>query len=64
MGHTLLAAGTAHPAPGEVDSIRSFKEEAQLHATNAVGCVLLGDFNIHHRKWLKYSNRNSLEGQE
>ena len=41
------------PAPGEVDSIRSFKEEAQLHATNAVGCVLLGDLNIHHRKWLK-----------
>ena len=29
-----------------------------------VGCVLLGDINIHHRKWLKYSNRNSLEGQE
>ena len=52
------------PAPGEVDSIRSFKEEAQSHATNAVGCVLLGDLNIHHRKWLKYSNRNSLEGQE
>ena len=52
------------PAPGEVDSIRSSKEEAQLHATNAVGCVLLGDFNIHHRKWLKFSNRNRLEGQE
>ena len=52
------------PAPGEVDSIRSFKEEAQLHATNAVGCVLLGDLNIHHRKWLLCSNRNSLEGRE
>ena len=52
------------PAPGEVDSIRSFKEEAQSHATNAVGCVLVGDLTIHHRKWLKYSNRNSLEGQE
>ena len=56
------------PAPGEVNSIRSFKEEAQLHATNAVGCVLgcvvLGDLNIHHRKWLKCSNRNSLEGHE
>ena len=29
-----------------------------------MGCVLFGDVNIHHRKWLKYSNRNSLEGQE
>ena len=44
--------------------MRSFKEEAQLHATNAMGCVLFGDVNIHHRKWLKYSNKNSLEGQE
>ena len=52
------------PAPGEVDSIRSSKEEAQWHAVNAVGCVPLGDFNVHHRKCLKYSNRNSLEGQE
>ena len=24
-------------------------------------CVLLGDLNIHHRKWLKYSNRNRME---
>ena len=47
------------PAPGEVDSMRRFKEEAQLHATNAEGCVLFGDLNIHHRKWLKYSNRKS-----
>ena len=52
------------PAPGEVDSIRSFKEEAQSHATSAVGCVLLGALNIHLRKWLKYSNRNCLKGQE
>ena len=31
------------PAPGEVDTIRSFKKEGQLHAANAVGCFVLGD---------------------
>ena len=51
------------PAPGQVDTTRSFKK-GQLHAANAVGCVVLGDLNVHHRKWLKLSNRNSLEGQE
>ena len=34
------------PAPGEVDTIRSFKIEGQLHAASAVGCVVLGDLNV------------------
>ena len=63
-GPCVIGCWYRPPAPGEVDSIRSFKEEVQSHATNAVGCVLLDDLNIHHLKWLKYSIRNSLEGQE
>ena len=51
-------------APGEVDTFHGFTKEGLLHAANAVGCVVLGDLYVHHRKWLKYSNRNSLEGQE
>ena len=31
------------PAPGEVDTIPSFKKKGQLHAANAVCCVVLGD---------------------
>ena len=31
------------PAPGGVDTIRSFKKDGQLHAANAVSCVVLGD---------------------
>ena len=52
------------PAPGEIESIRSFKEELQTHATKAVGSVVLEDLNVHHRRWLKFSNRNSWEGEE
>ena len=51
------------PAPGEIDSIRSLKEELQTHAAKAVGSVVLGDLNVHHRRWLKFSNRNSWEGE-
>ena len=51
------------PAPGEVESIRSLKEELQTHATKAVGSVVLGDLNVHHR-WLKFTHRNSWEGGE
>ena len=49
---------------GEVDSTRSLKEELQTHAAKAVGSVVLGDLNVHHRRWLKFSNRNSWEGDE
>ena len=48
------------PAPGEVYTIHNFKKEELL----AVGCVALDDLNVHHRKCLEYSNRNSPEGQE
>ena len=29
-----------------------------------VGSVVLGELNGHHRRWLKFSNRNSWEGEE
>ena len=54
----------SRPLQGKSTPTCSFKKDGQLHAANAVGCVVLGDLNVHHRKWLKYSNRNSLEGQE
>ena len=38
------------PAPVEIDTMRSFKTEGLLHAANAVGCVVLGDLNVHHFK--------------
>ena len=63
-GPCVIGCWYRPPAPGEVDTIRSFKREGQLHAANALGCVVLGVLSVHDRKWLMYSNRNSLEGQE
>ncbi len=28
-----------------------------------VGTIFVGDFNVHHRRWLIHSNKNSLEGK-
>ena len=42
-GPYVIGCWCRPPAPGEVDTIRSFKKEGQLHAANAVGCVVLGD---------------------
>ena len=36
------------PATGEIESIRSLKEELQTHASKAVESVVLGDLNVHH----------------
>ena len=52
------------PAPGEIDSFRSLKEELHTHSAKAVGSVVLGVLNVHHRRWLKFSNRNRWEGEE
>ena len=46
-----------------IDSSRSLQEELQTHAAKAVVSVVLGDLNVHHRRWLKFSNRNSWEGE-
>ena len=49
---------------GEGDSIRRFKDELEELSSLAVGTLVIGDLNIHHKKWLKYSARNSAEGEE
>ena len=41
-GSCVIGCWYRPPAPGEADSTRSFKEEAQLHATNAVGMCSVG----------------------
>ena len=29
----------------------------------ALGSALVGDLNVHHSRWLRYSSRNSVEGE-
>ena len=62
-GPYVIGCWNRPPTPGEIVSFRSLKEELQTHAAKAVGSVVLGDLNVHHRRWLKFSNINSWEGE-
>ena len=47
---------------GEVETIKSCLVEWRAHAAGAVGTVLIGDCNVHARRWLTYSNGETKEG--
>ena len=64
LGPYLLGAWYRPPVPGEVDSIKSLRKEWCELNEDAIGTVVIGDINIHHRKWLIKSARNSSEGEE
>ena len=45
-----------------MDHIESFETELREYCDSVVGCLVLGDLNIHHQRWLRYSNANTREG--
>lgn len=58
-----VLANWYRPPSDSTDSIASFLEEFRKFSPQALGVVCVGDLNVHHRSWLKYSNRESPEGQ-
>ena len=42
----------------------SFRGEYAEYSRGMLGTIILGDLNVHHRKWLRYSTGNTLEGEE
>ena len=40
-----------------------FREELDRLSVSVYGVIVLGDLNIHHRKWLRFSNRDTPEGE-
>jgi hypothetical protein len=61
-GPYLLCCWYRRPNPGEVASISSFHREYEEHCKDMLGTIIVGDLNVHQRKWLRHSVRNSLEG--
>ena len=45
------------------NSIQTFEREWLAHSTNTIGTVVVGDLNIHHRKWLINSNADTVDGE-
>jgi hypothetical protein len=63
QGPFLLGVWYRPPDPGEVDSIVSLEAEWRQLSPNTMGTILIGDMNVHHLRWLRFSTRNSVEGE-
>ena len=62
VGPVLLGVWYRRPNPGEIASIEAFDRELEGH-TGHVATVVVGDMNVHHEDWLKFSNGSSREGK-
>ena len=62
-GPYLLCAWYRPPVQGEVDSITSFDAELDQLRGNVLGTLLVGDLNLHLKRWLVHSANNTKEGE-
>ena len=60
----LLGLWYRPPEPGEIATIRSFDADLSRLAESCAFTVVVGDFNVHQKNWLRHSERNSQEGRE
>ena len=63
LGPLLLCSWYRPPVPGEIDSIHTLRKEWDELNHGAIGTILVGDLNVHHKKWLRWSARNSAGGE-
>ena len=64
QGPFFLANWYRPPCAGEVGSIRTLRPEWDSLKSMALGTIITGDLNIHYRPWLRFSQRDSTEGQQ
>ncbi len=62
IGPILCGVWYRPPCGGETASIASCEEEWRRLSGSYVASILVGDFNVHHRRWLRYSSCVSVEG--
>ena len=58
----LLLANWYRSPSSEDNELLSFREELSKHAPEATGLIIVGDLNIHHTRWLRFSNGNTHAG--
>ena len=63
LGPYLVGAWYRPPVQGEVETIRTLREEWLRLSSNVIGTVIVGDINVHHKKWLRRSAGNSADGE-
>ena len=61
-GPILLACWYRPPCRGNTECIRAMVEELKVHRQVAVGTAIIGDINVHSRRWLTFSSGETPEG--
>ena len=61
-GPHLVCSWYRPPAPREVGTIQSFESEMDKLVDDVRGVLVVGDINVHSRRWLSFSNGESAEG--
>ena len=62
--HGPLLLGNWYRLPGEdLETIRSLESEWHTYSGEALGHVFVGDMNVHLRSWLRFSQRDTVEGK-
>ena len=62
LGPMLIGLWYRPPSHYKTGSITRFSEELHLWNTMSIGTIVLGDMNVHHAPWLRYSSRASPAG--
>ena len=63
VGAFLIGSFYRPPNKGEISTILSLGVECAKHNTEVIGTFILGDLNVHARRWLRYSSGESAEGE-
>ena len=53
---TFLVINWYSPGASEYDGFEKFHEELKAYSGQISGPIIAGDSNVHHRKWLRFSN--------
>ena len=59
----ILVGNWYRPPDAPISHVDSLRDELARLSDGYIGVVLMGDMNIHHRKWLRYSNGNTGVGE-
>ena len=62
IGPVLFCIWYRPPCAGETASIASFISEWNRLVGDFVGTIVVGDLNVHHLHWLRFSTHTSVEG--
>ena len=61
---TFLLGNWYRPGASDFDGFATLYSEVGEYFTQVNGIVLMGDLNIHHQRWLRYSRENTRIGGE